>query len=99
MLHFLQNPLHHVKELAKFLGRDLTDELGEAIVDAYSFDKLKKANDKVKDDFVKPLFKEGLSMFRKGKVGDWKNWLTVAESENIDRILAERMKDSQFQFK
>ncbi|KAK6192555.1 hypothetical protein SNE40_004004 [Patella caerulea] len=94
-----QNSLHHVRELAKFLGRHVTDELGSAIVDACSFDKLKKANDEVKDDFLKPLFKEGLSIFRKGKVGDWKNWLTVAESENIDRVTAERMKDSQVQLK
>ncbi|KAK6192554.1 hypothetical protein SNE40_004003 [Patella caerulea] len=94
-----QNPLHHVQKLAKFLGRDVTDELGEAIVDACSFDKLKKANGEVKDDFLKPLFKEGLSMFRKGKVGDWKNWLTVAESENIDQVISERMKGSQVQLK
>ncbi|XP_055957181.1 sulfotransferase 1B1-like [Patella vulgata] len=94
-----QNPLHHVKGLAKFLETDVSGELCEEIVDACSFNKLKNANDEVKEDFIKPYFKEGTSFYRKGKVGDWKNWLTVAESENIDRMTAERMKHSQIKFK
>ncbi|XP_050404865.1 sulfotransferase 1B1 isoform X2 [Patella vulgata] len=94
-----QNPVHHVKGLAKFLETDISDELCEAIVDVCSFNKLKKANDEVKDDYIKPSFKEGTSHYRKGKVGDWKNWLTVAESENIDRMTAERLKHSEIKFK
>jgi len=29
-----------------------------------------------------------------GKVGDWKNWFTVAQNEQYDAIIAERMKTS-----
>ncbi|KAK6181394.1 hypothetical protein SNE40_009252 [Patella caerulea] len=94
-----QNPVDHVKGLAKFLEIDVSDELCEAIVDACSFNKLKKANDEVKDDFLKHVLKKGSSMYRKGKVGDWKNWLTVADSELIDQMTAERMKNSQIQLK
>ncbi|XP_050404878.1 sulfotransferase 1B1 [Patella vulgata] len=94
-----QNPVDHVKGLAKFLDTNVSDELCEAIVDACSFNKLKKANDEVKDDFVKPRLTEGRSLYRKGKVGDWKNWLTVAESENIDQMTAKRIKDSQINLK
>ncbi|KAK6181396.1 hypothetical protein SNE40_009253 [Patella caerulea] len=94
-----QNPVDHVKGLAKFLETDVSDELCEAIVDACSFNKLKKANDEVKDDFIKPFMKEGRSLYRKGKVGDWKNWLTVADSELIDQMTAKRMEDSQIKLK
>ncbi|KAK6181397.1 hypothetical protein SNE40_009254 [Patella caerulea] len=94
-----QNPVDHVKGLAKFLETDVSDEFCEATVDACSFNKLKKANDEVKDDFIKPHFTEGRSLYRKGKVGDWKNWLTVADSENIDQMTAKRIKDSQIKLK
>ncbi|KAK6181390.1 hypothetical protein SNE40_009248 [Patella caerulea] len=94
-----ENPVDHVKGLAKFLEIDVSDELCEAIVDACSFKKLKKADADQKGDKLGLLFKDGASMYRKGKVGDWKNWFTVAESEIFDQVTDERMKDCQVKLK
>ena len=33
-----------------------------------------------------------------GKVGDWKNYFTVAQNEEIEKVLKERMNDSSFKF-
>ena len=33
-----------------------------------------------------------------GEVGDWKNWFTVAQNEEFDRIMAEKMKNISHRF-
>ena len=33
-----------------------------------------------------------------GEVGDWKNWFTVAQNEEFDRIMAEKMKNISHKF-
>ena len=39
-----------------------------------------------------------LEYFLAGKVGDWKNYFTVAQNEEIEKVLKERMNDSSFKF-
>ncbi|XP_050388562.1 sulfotransferase 1E1 [Patella vulgata] len=90
-----ENPAEHVNGLAKFLDLRASDELCKAIVEACSFKKLKKANEEIKDNFLKYEWKEGVSIYREGKVGDWKNWLTVAESESFDKVTEEKLKNSK----
>ncbi|ESP02862.1 hypothetical protein LOTGIDRAFT_110936 [Lottia gigantea] len=94
-----ENPVHHVKELSKFLEIDVSDKLTEDIVEACSFRNLKKASEEQKHDPLKPLWKEGQSMYRKGQVGDWKNYFTVAENEEFDKVYQEKMKASKLQFR
>ncbi|KAJ8313672.1 hypothetical protein KUTeg_008233 [Tegillarca granosa] len=48
-------------------------------------------------------FREYLQLFlsdgKESQVGDWKNWFTVAQNEEFDRIYEERMKDSKLKMK
>ncbi|XP_076472885.1 sulfotransferase 1C2-like [Babylonia areolata] len=41
---------------------------------------------------------EQTSMFRKGQVGDWKNYLTVAMDERVERMAREKMEGLPFTF-
>ncbi|XP_021340691.1 sulfotransferase 1C4-like isoform X2 [Mizuhopecten yessoensis] len=38
-------------------------------------------------------------LYRKGEVGEWKNWFTVAQNEEFDRFLQTSTKDSNFVYK
>ncbi|KAK6192243.1 hypothetical protein SNE40_003746 [Patella caerulea] len=93
-----KNPVKHLKEIATFLELDVTDELCAAIVDACSFSKMKPIAETLKEKAVDITWKEGSSIFRKGQVGDWKNWITVAENERFDEFIETKMKESDMKF-
>ncbi|CAL1535196.1 unnamed protein product, partial [Lymnaea stagnalis] len=65
-----------IRKMAEFLQITLDDQLMEDIATAAGFDVMKQAYQN--SNFVTKDF------LRKGGVGDWKNWLTVAQSERID---------------
>ncbi|XP_059154339.1 sulfotransferase 1C4-like [Physella acuta] len=62
--------------MAAFLELSLDDKLVDEIAKAAGFDAMKKVY-----DTKNPISRK---LLRKGQVGDWKNWLTVAQSEAID---------------
>ncbi|KAK7088288.1 sulfotransferase 1A2-like [Littorina saxatilis] len=80
-----RNQVGMVQNLARFLGVDASPKLCISVAEACSFKNLKEAN-KSKDG---PQFMKDhkLEMYRKGQVGDWKNHLTVAQSEMIDAAM------------
>ncbi|XP_048257065.1 sulfotransferase 1B1-like isoform X3 [Haliotis rufescens] len=93
------NPVRCIKDIATFLNITVTDTFCEGIAEACSFDKMKQF-DKEEKHMHLSLWKEGSggSFYRKGEVGDWKNWFTVAENEKFDRIWNDKVKESGIQF-
>lgn len=85
-----------VMKIAEFLGISCSMELAQNISDKCSFDNLKKN----RHDPSKLINKPGVdtSLFRRGQVGDWKNWFTVSQDERFDELYNEKMKDSKIQF-
>ncbi|XP_005110477.1 amine sulfotransferase [Aplysia californica] len=84
-----ENPLEEVRKLAKFLGKDYDDEFLQKVINATTMENVIKQKDILHKD------KSGPIMYRKGKVGDWKNHFTVAQSEWFDHITRSRMGSSK----
>ncbi|KAL4224388.1 hypothetical protein ACF0H5_017840 [Mactra antiquata] len=86
-----------ITKLSKFLGLKTDDKLIEEIADKCEFSKMKKEKDPLEDAAG---WKDGQpGMYRKGQIGDWKNWFTVAQSERFDSIFEEKMKNSKFTYR
>lgn len=85
------NTKTEVKRLADFLGVSYSDELIENIAVKVDFKNILKGKTDVSGNFSvdkKPF------IYRKGIIGDWKNWFTVAQNERFDDLYAKEMKDS-----
>lgn len=99
----MREPMVELKKLATFMGMPFTVEeegrgVVEDIVKLCSFENL--SNLEVNKDggggqkITTKLILENQEFFRKGKVGDWKNYLTEEMKERIDFITSEKLKDS-----
>ncbi|GAB1600159.1 sulfotransferase 6B1-like [Argonauta hians] len=73
-----KDPVGGVTKVAQFLGLPNNSQLFKDIAEKCSFSNMKK---------VKPqkysLRSSESTLFRKGVVGDWKNWFTVAQNERF----------------
>ncbi|KAM3617682.1 uncharacterized protein V6R79_009594 [Siganus canaliculatus] len=88
-----------IDKLCSFLGLSPSVEERQRITGGVQFDNMKK-NDVAKKQTTKKFMDFKVSPFmRKGKVGDWRNHFTVAQSEQFDEDYKRRMKDPTLKFR
>ena len=88
------HPRENVAKLAQFMNRDLTEDELTKIVEATSFNTMKK-NPSV--NYLKTEDKRN-NFIRKGAIGGWKNYFTVAQNEYFDDRYEIKMKGSGLEF-
>lgn len=89
-----------VDKLASFLGLDVSQDLCKAIADKCQFENMIKDKEGLEPEvWIKFWRDHKPGMYRKGQVGDWKNWFTVAQNEQFDEIYREKMKDSKLKIR
>ncbi|XP_067682132.1 sulfotransferase 1A1-like [Haliotis asinina] len=82
---FKEDTFREAKKLCEFLGVSRSDDYIREVCENCDFDSMKKI--KATAEIT------GKAAYRKGEVGDWKNWFTVAQNEWFDQYYAEQMKD------
>ena len=79
-----------VHKVAKFIGKPINDSQVRKVAEIVSFKGMKQQFDSVLEKV--PSFDQKISPFlRKGELGDWKNYFTVAQNETFDKVYDERM--------
>lgn len=94
-----KNPSQEIRKVAKFLGKELSEDLVTKIVNLSSFEHMKNNPMANYSEFPKELLDQSEKGFmRKGKVGDWKTSFT-AEQDKIFQLDYERqMSDTTLKF-
>ncbi|KAK2851587.1 hypothetical protein Q5P01_007863 [Channa striata] len=85
-------------KLCSFLGLSPSAEEKKDILSCVMFENMKK-NNKVNYSAVKGMDYKMSSFMRKGKVGDWINYFTVAQSKEYDEDYKKKMKNPTLTFR
>ncbi|ESO94701.1 hypothetical protein LOTGIDRAFT_227335 [Lottia gigantea] len=85
--------INEVRKISDFLELERNEELIKDISERCTFSSMHS-----RKGHLTGLADGQSIMYRKGDVGDWKNWFTVAENEWFDEVYKEKMKDSNLKF-
>lgn len=79
-----------VKKMASYLGTELSDDQIKSILAFTSFENMK---DLPSMDFtvIDEIYKSDLKFFFKGKIENWKNYLTDEQSRKIDEMVKSKL--------
>ncbi|XP_060063178.1 sulfotransferase 1C4-like [Ylistrum balloti] len=81
-----------VQKMAEYLGTKQDPEFLDEVARKCQFNVMSAAKSSHAKETA--MSKDGTNPFyRKGEVGDWKNWLTVAQNEMYDAVIKEKMVD------
>ncbi|XP_046575819.1 sulfotransferase 1A1-like isoform X2 [Haliotis rubra] len=86
-----QDPMREMRRICEFLGVERTDDFLSRVCDNTTMAAMK--THKYTGNDARSI------LFRKGGVGDWKNWFTVAQNEWFDKLYQEKMADCPLRFK
>ena len=85
-----------VAKIASFLDLQADPQLIDTVVSLSSF-KSMTSNETTNFDWIPQ--REGVpTHFRKGDIGDWRNHFSAEQSQQMDRLFMEKMKDTGLQF-
>ncbi|XP_041655859.1 cytosolic sulfotransferase 3-like isoform X2 [Cheilinus undulatus] len=94
----IEDTAQEFEKLCCFLGLSPSAEEKERIMSAVQFSEM-KTNKMVNYSLFPGMDFTKSSFMRKGKVGDWKNYLTVAQNEKFDEDYKKKMKDPTLMFR
>nr|QNH68005.1 sulfotransferase-like protein 2 [Brachionus rotundiformis] len=89
----IKKPFETIKCLGEFLGKKLSDSQVQFLIECTSFKKMKEGESKFKSDAKHSnFFKSDLVFFRKGEIGDWKNYFDEENSRKVDAVVEKKLK-------
>src|SRR5215216_1398918 len=86
----------HVARIASFLDIQADPQLIERVVALSSFQSM-TSNQNTNFDWI-PQKANKPKHFRKGDIGDWRNYFSAEQSQQLDDLYMEKMKDTGLQF-
>ncbi|CAH1793189.1 unnamed protein product, partial [Owenia fusiformis] len=92
-----RDPQEEIRKIANFLGKDTSNEMIETLNEHTKFESMKK-NPMVNFSKISVIDSSISPFMRKGEIGDWKNYFTVAQNERFMDIYNEKMKDTDLSF-
>ncbi|XP_011662105.1 sulfotransferase 1C2A-like [Strongylocentrotus purpuratus] len=99
-----RDPKKCIQQVAEFLGRPLSEEAQQRILEKSSFKGMAQTYKKLADDAAEsgkadPTRIDGKRSFmKKGSSGQWKNRFTVAENEAFDRWYQQKREGTDLDF-
>ena len=85
-----------VARLASFLDLEVDSQLIETVVTLSSFQSM-TSNETTNFDWI-PQKADKPKHFRKGDIGDWRNYFNPEQSQKMDGLIMNKLKDSGLQF-
>ncbi|KAB7497527.1 Sulfotransferase 1C2 [Armadillidium nasatum] len=94
-----QNLRGMIKKVAKFLGKELSEEYIDKLENHLSFENM-KTNAAVNNEstFSAIECRKDIRFMRNGKVGDWKCHLNESQVKQINKWIEDNLKDSDFPY-